>query len=106
MVTSGGGDEAQVAYYMNHFMITTGITPVGSVWATMGVLVDEQFTDEILDNAHALGHKLVHDWQNRVSTPEIDAQKAQFKERMRQLIRYRADEWPFENEYWQKKHQL
>jgi hypothetical protein len=41
IVTSGGGDEKPIADYMNHFLITTGIHPVGSVRATMGSLLLE-----------------------------------------------------------------
>ena len=106
VVTSGGGDEAPIADYMNHFMITTGVTPVGSVMATMGAITGDEFPPEILEKALALGRKLVHDWQNQVSTPEIDQSKEQFKERMRQLMSYRKDEWLFEHEYWEKTHGL
>lgn len=102
VVTSGGGDEAAVADYMNHFMITTGITPVGAVWATMGTLPNYEFTEEILTNARALGQKLVHDWKEKILPLEIAERQAQFKERMRQLMTYRREEWPFEYEYWKK----
>lgn len=102
VVTSGGGDEKPIADFMNHFMITTGITPVGSVWATMGALADDEFTPEIVEKARALGRKLVRDWQNRVSTPEIEQRKAEFKERMQQLMLYRRQEWPYEYQYWEK----
>jgi multimeric flavodoxin WrbA len=106
VVTSGGGDEAPIADYMNHFMITTGIVPVGSVWATMGLLTDDEFSAEILENARALGRKLVHDWQNKIVPPDIARRRTQFMERMRQLMRYRKDQWPFEYEYWQEVRQL
>jgi len=43
VVTSGGGDEEPIAQYMNHFLLTTGIIPVGSVWATMGNMVGDDF---------------------------------------------------------------
>ena len=106
VVTSGGGDESPIADFMNHFMISTGITPAGSVWATMGTIVGDEFPQEILKKARALGRKLVHDWQNKITTPEIEKRKAEFKERMRQLMLYRKDEWPFEYEYWKKMHGL
>jgi multimeric flavodoxin WrbA len=102
VVTSGGGDEEPIADYMNHFMITTGITPVGSVWATMGALANDEFTSEIIEKAQALGQKLVHDWQNQISTPDIERHKARFTERMRQLMLYRRQEWPFEYQYWKE----
>ena len=102
VVTSGGGDEEPVAAYMNHFMVTTGITPVGSVWATMGALTDDEFTKDILDSAGDLGRKLVHDWKNKIESPEVTAGKTEFMKRMRQLMTYRKDEWPYEHEYWKK----
>lgn len=106
VVTSGGGDEAQVADFMNHFMIITGIIPVGSVWATMGKIAGDEFPAEILENAKALGRKLVHDWQNRILPPDIEDHRARFMERMRRLMIYRKDEWPFEYEYWKKMRKL
>jgi hypothetical protein len=102
VVTSGGGDEEAVAEIINHFMIITGITPVGSVWATMGSLAGDEFPPDISEKAQILGRKLVHDWKHRVSTPEIEAHKARFMERMRQLTTYRKDEWPSEYECWRK----
>jgi multimeric flavodoxin WrbA len=106
VVTSGGGDEAPIADYMSHFMITTGIIPVGSVWATMGKIYGDEFPADILESASALGRKLVHDWQKRILPPDIKHRKDQFSERMRQLMMYRKDEWPFEYEYWKKTGRL
>jgi multimeric flavodoxin WrbA len=106
VVTSGGGDEAPIADFINHFMITTGIIPVGSVWATMGTIAGDEFPPDILEKAKALGRKLVHDWQNRILPPDIEHRKAQFTERMRRLMTYRKDEWPFEYEYWKNLHKL
>jgi multimeric flavodoxin WrbA len=102
IVTSGGGDEETVAEVIDHFMITTGITPVGSVWATMGSFAGEEFPTEISKKAQALGRKLVHDWKNHISTHEIEARKAAFMERMRKLMIYRKNEWPSEYEYWKE----
>lgn len=106
VMTSGGGDEAPIADFMNHFMITTGIIPVGSVWATMGTITGDEFPAEILENATALGRKLVLDWQKQISPPDIEHRKVQFMKRMRQLMIYRKDDWPFEYEYWKKRREL
>ena len=106
VVTSGGGDEGPIAEFINHFMLITGITPVGSVWATMGTIAGDEFPAEILENARALGRKLVHDWQKQIGPPDIEQRKARFMERMRRLMLYRKDEWPFEYEYWQKMGRL
>ncbi|MEJ2640146.1 MAG: flavodoxin family protein [Desulfosarcinaceae bacterium] len=106
VVTSGGGDEAPIAEYMNHFLITTGIIPVGSVWATMGDIDGDEFPADILVKAKALGQKLVHDWQERRVPPDIEHRRTAFIKRMRQLMMYRKDEWPFEYGYWKKRGQL
>lgn len=101
VVTSGGGDEAPVAEYMNHFLITTGIRPVGAAWATMGTLPDGCFTEEISDRARRLGHELVQAWQTGRVNPEVERTMAAFRERMRQLMLWRQQEWPYEYEFWQ-----
>jgi len=36
---------------MNHFLLTTGAIPVGSVWATMGAIAGEYFLEEIVEQA-------------------------------------------------------
>jgi multimeric flavodoxin WrbA len=94
VVTSGGGDEAPVAEYMNHFLITTGIRPVGAVWATMGALPDGR------ESARRLGHDLVQAWQTGAVDPAAEQIMAAFRERMRQLMLWRRQEWPYEYEYW------
>jgi multimeric flavodoxin WrbA len=101
VVTSGGGDEEAIARYMNHFLITTGITPVGSVWATMGLLPDGEFTEDIKAQARELGKTLVDSWKNKAVLPEVERVKDAFKERMQYLMQYRKDEWPYEYEFWQ-----
>lgn len=102
VVTSGGGDEPQIAKYMNHFLMTTGVMPVGAIWATMGGIEGNEFPDSIRKKAHALGKKLVTQWENKKTTAEFEKTTAQFRERMRYLMIRRKDEWPFEYEYWKK----
>ena len=106
VVTSGGGDEPPIADFMNHFLMITGIKPIGSVWATMGRIQGDNYPNEIMEQAAALGEKLV-DWSvNKTSTPEIDKQRAAFTERMKWLMTYRKDEWPYEYEFWKKNRGL
>lgn len=106
VVTSGGGEEEEVADYMNNFMITTGVIPVGSVWATMGAVDGGGFPQEILDKAEALGKKLVEDWKNGAVSPDVAAAKSKFEDRMRWLITYKKDEWPYEADYWAENRNL
>jgi len=106
VVTSGGGDEKPVADLMNHFLITTGVRPVGAVWATMGELIDYNFTGDICDRAFKLGEKLVTAWKEKKSPKQVDKKMAAFKERMRNLMSWRKGEWPFEYEYWRTQRGL
>jgi multimeric flavodoxin WrbA len=102
VVTSGGGDEEPIADYMNHFMMITGIQSVGSVWATMGLIRGDEFPPDIQNAAIALGKRLVSASKTRESVPEVRAKMEAVEERMRALIKYRKDEWPYEYEYWKK----
>lgn len=102
VITSGGGDEEPIAQFMNHFLITTGAIPVGAVWATMGGLVGEDFPEEILRQARELGKNLVRSWKERVVIPEAEQIRKSFGERMRRLMLYRKEDWPYEYEFWKK----
>ncbi|MGB8991896.1 MAG: flavodoxin family protein [Desulfobaccales bacterium] len=102
VVTSGGGDEEPIADYLNHFLMLTGIQSVGSVWATMSLMVGDTFPEDIARRALGLGQRLVQAWRNQETFPEIQGKMASFKDRMRQLMAYRKEEWPYEYEYWQK----
>ena len=102
VVTSGGGDEEPIADYMNHFMMITGIQSVGSVWATMGLIFGDEFPEDIKTRALDLGKRLVTAWKNKEVFPEIQEKMATFKERMRQLMEYRKEEWPHEYAYWKQ----
>jgi multimeric flavodoxin WrbA len=102
VVTSGGGDEEPIADYMNHFMMITGVQSVGSTWATMGLIHENEFPEDIKARALDLGKRLVGAWKSKEVFPEIQEKMAAFKERMCRLMEYRKDEWPFEHEYWKK----
>jgi len=102
VVTSGGGDEEAIAEYLNHFLMITGIQSVGSIWATMGLLIGDEFPAELAERARALGKRLVLAWRTKESFSEILDKMASFRERMRRLMEYRKEEWPFEHDYWRK----
>jgi multimeric flavodoxin WrbA len=106
VVTSGGGDEEPIARYMNHFLMTTGIVPVGSVWATMATTTSRSFSPEIEQRASGLGNILVQSWRKRSVPPEIEVSMRRFKERMRKLMLYRKGQWPYEYDYWKKYRDL
>jgi len=102
VITSGGGDEEPIAQFMNHFLITTGVTPVGSVWATMGAITGEDFPEKILKQARELGKKLVRSWKEEALFPEAEEVRKSFQQRMRNLMLYRKEDWPYEYEFWKK----
>jgi multimeric flavodoxin WrbA len=102
VVTSGGGEEEPIADYLNRFLARAGAKPVGSVWAEMGNIHGQDFPQEIRQKAFALGEKLVSAWKNQESSPRFEPDAAQFRERMRSLVLWRKDEWPYEYEHWKK----
>lgn len=106
VVTSGGGDEAPIADYMNHFLMITGIRPAGAVWATMGTIEGDGFPEPIHQNAFDLGKTLVTAWQNKTVSAETEKTIQEFKERMRSLMLWRKDEWPYEYEFWKTRRGL
>jgi multimeric flavodoxin WrbA len=106
VITSGGGDEAPIAEYMDHFMVATGIRPIGSVWATMSMFAGDAFPQEIQEKARLLGENLVRSWEGRETKPEVEKALSQFKDRMRNLVGNMKDEWTFEHDYWVKNHDL
>ncbi|WP_028314052.1 flavodoxin family protein [Desulfatibacillum aliphaticivorans] len=107
IVTSGGGDEEPIAEYMNHFLITTGATPIGRVWATMGTLPDGEFPPDLKQQAHDLGKSLVDAIQTKPEPdPAILTQMEAFKDRMKNLMQWRKAEWPHEYEYWRQNRGL
>jgi len=106
VVTSGGGDEKPICDYLNHFLMMTGITPVGSVWATMGATFGEGFLEETRQEAKKLGSQLVRAWKSRISFPEVERARNEFKQRMQMLMQYRKEDWPYEWEYWREHHSI
>lgn len=106
VVTSGGGDEEPIADYIQHFLAISGAVPVGAIWATMGQITDYDFPPEIRKKAFALGEKLVTAFKNKETNPRYAEVTRTFNERMRSLMLYRREEWPYEYDYWKKQRDL
>jgi len=102
VVTSGGGDEKPIVDYLNQFLAVTGCIPVGSVWSTMSTVEGYNFPEDTRNKALALGEKLVTSWKNKETAHEYEAIARLFRERMRSLITWRKEEWPFEAEFWKE----
>ena len=103
VVTSGGGGDDPIIEYMNNFLLITGIRPVGGVHATMAALPEGEFTEGLRRQALELGEKLVLACREKPTDPETDQAMKAFGERMRALITWRRDEWPYEYRYWQQR---
>jgi multimeric flavodoxin WrbA len=106
VVTSGGGDEAPIAEYMNQFLAVTGAVPVGAVWATMGEVQGYEFPEETRKKAFALGERLVKAWSAKESSTEYGETTVRFGQRMRSLMLWRKQDWPYEYEYWKSRRGL
>ncbi len=102
VVTSGGGGDEPIVDYMNHFLITTGIIPVGGVSAAMSQMPEGGFTDQLQKEAQAVGRRLVDAITMSEVPGDIDQHRNNFRERMKALMSYRKEEWPYEYEYWKK----
>lgn len=87
---------------MNHFMMITGIRPVGAVWATMGAIDPETFPEDIQNRAFELGKTLVMSWKEKTTSAENEKTISEFKERMLSLMLWRKKEWPYEYRYWKQ----
>ena len=103
VVTSGASEDQPIVDYMNQFLLMTGIRPVGAVHAAMASM-PEEFTPEVRARAEALGEALVEAWREQRSDPQTERQMAAFRERMRQLVVWKKEEWPYEYGYWQEHH--
>jgi multimeric flavodoxin WrbA len=106
LVTSGGEDSGAVSGYMNRFLLLTGIQPVGAVQATMASMCNGEFTAAVREEARKLGARLVEAQAENFSDPETEAEMQSMRDRMRQLIVWKKDEWPYEYGYWQEHHGL
>jgi multimeric flavodoxin WrbA len=104
VVTSGGGDDEAVVAFMNRLLLMTGIHPVGGVHAAMASMPESGFSAAVREQAENLGASLVQAWREQRTDPETDQQINAFRERMRQLIVWKKEEWPYEYSYWQEHH--
>jgi multimeric flavodoxin WrbA len=106
VVTSGADDDAPIVAYMNRFLLMTGIRPVGGVYAAMATQPAGGFTAEVRQRAEGAGEALVRAWREQRTDPDMEREMAAFRERMRQLVVWKQEEWPYEYGYWQQHHGL
>jgi multimeric flavodoxin WrbA len=106
VITSGGGGDEPIAEYLERFLIKIGVRPVGSVCATMREIEGKEFPEDIVGKALALGENIVDSVTMKSKTRKVEREMNAFRERMKALIAYRKEEWPFEWKYWEGKRDL
>ena len=101
VVTSGGGGSEEVESYILRFLRTLGCWTVGSVGAEGAQLFGEDSRTKMLVSAASLGAKLVVAAEAKQTFPDQQAERDAFRQRMKQLMTFRREEWPYEYEYWE-----
>jgi len=98
--TSGGGGDEEVLEYMERMICSLGALSVGGIGSPGAG--PRQFPDQeaLFEKARALGRELCASVRERRAFPEQDAARLAFKERMRQLISFMGEYWPYEKEIW------
>jgi hypothetical protein len=61
---------------------------------------------DIQKNAIDLGKRIVTSWQSRDQPPEVVQAMRAFHERMKRMMRYGKEQWPYEYEYWVERRGL
>ena len=102
-VVTGGGDSREVEQYLLRFLNCMGCWTVGGVGATAQQLAQPAARGEIMSAAAEMGRRLVHAVAARETFVEQAAPREAFFQRMRQLVQFRKENWPFEYEYWKSR---
>ena len=101
--TSGGTGGEEVQQYMLRFLRSLGCATVGSIGATATDLANFDRRAQVFKQAVGLGHALVNAIDRKEDFPEQQAERRAFFERMKNLIRFRQADWPYEYEYWKSQ---
>lgn len=98
--TSGGGEDDEVLRYMERVISVLGARVAGSIGTPMAG--ERQFPDQegLFARAREVGRELCRSVVEKRRYIEQDLFHEMFRERMRQLVRYRQ-EWTYEAEVWQ-----
>lgn len=103
VVTSGGPGSDEVERYMLRFLRAMGCWTVGSVGTEAFRLTEPKEREGRLASARQLGGRLAAAIEGKAPFADQEAEKAAFRERMKQLVTMRRKEWVFEYEYWKEK---
>lgn len=103
VVTAGSAEIAAVAEYMLSYLRRLGCWTVGSVGAEARQLTEPESCAEVLEQATALGARLVEAAAHNEHYPDQEAEIQAAAEHMRRLVLSRRDHWPYEYEVWQAR---
>ena len=100
--TSGGGGDEEVLDYMERFVGVLGASSVGGVGSPQAG--PRTFPDEaeLYGRARDLGRELLRSALEKRDFPGQEGARLAFKARMKGLVEYMKDFWPYEYEYWQQ----
>jgi len=98
-----GGDEKAIVDYMNHFLIISGAVPVAECGRAWPTCPKASFRRMFNRTPHTLGSRLVKAFRTGEVPLDVDLVRKKFRERMRGLVDYRKEEWPYEYAYWKEK---
>jgi multimeric flavodoxin WrbA len=97
--SSGGGGDEEVLGYLERVVTSLGATSVGGI-GSLGA-GPRMFPDQeaLFEKARGLGRELSACVRERRAFPEQDADRLAFKARMRYLISFMGEHWPFERDF-------
>lgn len=103
VVTSGGGPCEEVEDYILRFAAMAGCWTVGSVGADAATLFDAAKAPAVMDEARALGERLVEAVKTGEGMPGQAEGLGAGAEFMRGLCTAMAERWPYEYKVWQAR---
>ena len=103
VVASGGEGSPEVERYLVRFLRALGCWTVGSVGASAAQLADPSARAPVFEAAADLGRRLADAIRNKATFPDQAAERAAFRELMRQLVIAHKDVWTYEYDYWKSQ---
>ncbi len=101
--TSGGTGGQEVQRYTLSFERFMGCWTVGSVGATAMDLAGPAERQHVFAAAAKLGKDLAEAIRSGPTFPDQQPEQDAFFQRMRALVQFRKDDWPYEYRHWQSK---
>jgi multimeric flavodoxin WrbA len=101
--TSGGTGGEEVQQYMLRFLRSMGCWTVGSVGAMGTDPADPVRRQAVFAMGAELGKSLVAAVEAKQTYPDQIPERQAFFERMKKLVRFRGEAWPYEYKHWKSQ---